>query len=165
MKSGNAVASLALFLILATLTACGGNDANSNSQAQADQNGKGENAPVAKTNVEDLAMLVNVPYESEDVVWMDFPKQKKIVAVLRFSQSESNHLIVDAEKVRAPQQTTITSESWFPPELIAQGNVTGDDALNGLSYAANAFFQDPYNDGRITRIQGTDYFILEMSAK
>ena len=68
-------------------------------------------------------------------------------------------------KVRAPQQTTITSESWFPPELIAQGNVTGDDALNGLSYAANAFFQDPYNDGRITRIQGTDYFILEMSAK
>ena len=165
MKSGNAVASLALFLFLVILTACGGNEANSNSKGSTGSDGNGENAPVAKTNVEELGMLVNVPYESEDVVWMDFPKQKKIVAVLRFSQAEASRLTVDAEKIRPAQPTTITSEKWFPPELIAQGNLTGDDTLKGRSYAANAFFQDQYNDGRITRIEDTDYFILELSAK
>jgi hypothetical protein len=165
MKPGNAVASLALFLFLVILTACGGNETNSNSQNSAGSNTKADNSSIAKTNVEELGMLVNVPYESEDVVWMDFPKQKKIVAVLRFSQAEANRLAADAEKIRPAQQTTIRSESWFPPELIAQGNVSGDDTLKGRSYAADAFFQDPYNDGRITRIEDTDYFILELSAK
>jgi len=34
-----------------------------------------------------------------------------------------------------------------------------------LSYPANAFYLEPYTDGRITRIENTDYFVLELTAK
>ena len=85
--------------------------------------------------------------------------------MLRFSQPEASRLIADAEKVRPPQQVNINPESWFPPELIAQSDMSGDDTLNGKSYAANAFFQDPYNDGRIIKIDDSDYFVLELTAK
>lgn len=110
-------------------------------------------------------MLINVPYESEEAFWKDDAAHKKLVAVLRFPQPEANRLIADAEKIRPAQQVAMPSEPWFPPELVAQGDLSGDDTLNGKSYAANAFFQDPYNDGRITRIEDTDYFVLELSAK
>jgi hypothetical protein len=43
--------------------------------------------------------------------------------------------------------------------------MTGDDTLRAKAYAANAFFGGPYNDGRIARIDGTDYFVLELFAK
>lgn len=165
MKPGNAVASLALFLFLVILTACGGNETNSNSQNSAGSNRKADNSSVAKTNVEELGMLINVPYESDEAFWKEDASHKKIVAVLRFPPGEANRLIGDAEKIRRPEEATIPSESWFPPELVAQGETSADSTLKGLSYAANAFFQDPYNDGRITRIEGTDYFVLELSAK
>lgn len=164
MKIRNAVASLAPFLFLVILTSCG-SQSNTNSQNTARANSNAANSNVAKTNVEELGMLVNVPYESEEAFWKEDAAHKKLVAVLRFPQPEANRLIADAEKIRPAQQTTIPSESWFPPELIAQGDLSGDDTLNGKAYAANAFFQDPYNDGRITRIEDTDYFVLELSAK
>ena len=164
MKIRNAVASLALFLFPVILTSCGG-PSNSNSQNTATANSNAANSNVAKTNVEELGMLINVPYESEEAFWKEDAAHKKLIAVLRFGQPEANRLIADAEKIRPAQQTSIPSQSWFPPELIAQGDVSGDDTLNGKAYAANAFFQDPYNDGRITRIEDTDYFVLELSAK
>jgi len=164
MKIRNAVASLALFLFLVIFTSCGG-QANTNSQSNSPANANTTNSSAAKTNVEELGMLINVPYESDEAFWKDDTAHKKLVAVLRFPQPEANRLIADAEKVRPAQQVNIPSEPWFPPELVAQGDVSGDDTLNGKSYAANAFFQDPYNDGRITRIEDTDYFVLELSAK
>ncbi len=163
MKPGNTVASLALFMFLVILAGCSG--ANSNSQNSAASNQKADNSSAPKTNVEELGMLINVPYESEEAFWKEDASHKRIVAVLRFPTGEANRLIGDAEKIRQPQEVTIPSESWFPPELIAQGNMSGDDTLKGRSYPANAFFQDPYNDGRITRIEDTDYFILELASK
>ena len=150
----------AVFLI----SACGGSQANYNSNANAAEKASQANN-AAKTNVEELGLLINVPYESEEVFWKDDPAIKKIVAVLRFPAGEANRLIADAQKVRPPQKVSINSESWFPQELIAQGDMSGDDMLGGQSYAANAFFQDAYNDGRIIHIDDTDYFVLEMSAK
>jgi hypothetical protein len=150
----------AVFLI----SACGGSQANSNSNVNAAETASQANN-AAKTNVEELGLLINVPYESEEVFWKDDPAHKKIVAVLRFPAGEANRLIADAQKVRPPQKVSINSESWFPQELIAQGDMSGDDMLGGQSYAANAFFQDAYNDGRIIHIDDTDYFVLEMSAK
>ena len=164
MKTRNAAASLAPFLFLVIFTSCG-SQSNTNTQANSAANSNASNSTTAKTNVEELGMLINVPYESEEAFWKDDAAHKKLVAVLRFPQPEANRLIADAEKVRPAQQTTIPSEPWFPPELIAQGDLSGDDTLNGKSYAANAFFQDPYNDGRITRIEDTDYFVLELSSK
>jgi hypothetical protein len=43
--------------------------------------------------------------------------------------------------------------------------VSGDDTLSGQAYAANAFFQDAYNDGRVIKVDDSDYFVLELNAK
>lgn len=155
---------LALFLTAAAFAGgCGSGTTNSNAGVNA--NASQTNSSAAKTNVEELGMLVNVPYESEEVFWREDAQHKKITAVIRFSQPEANKLTADAEKVRPAQQVTINPESWFPPELVAQSDTSGDDTLNGKSYAANSFFQDPYNEGRIIKIQDSDYFILELNAK
>jgi hypothetical protein len=152
-----------LFAVALSTAGCGGDQANSNASANA--NSAQANSNSTKTNVEELGMTINVPYESEEVFWRDDAQHKKLVAVLRFSQPEANRLVADAEKIRAPQKVNINPESWFPPELIAQSDMSGDDTLNGKSYAANAFLQDPYKDGRIIKIDDSDYFVLELTAK
>lgn len=154
---------LALFAMALSASGCGGNQANSNAAANANTTQANSNS--TKTNVEELGMMINVPYESEEVFWREDAQHKKLVAVLRFSQAEASRLVADAEKVRPPQQVNINPESWFPPELIAQSDMSGDDTLNGKSYAANAFLQDPYKDGRIIKIDDSDYFVLELTAK
>lgn len=124
-----------------------------------------ENANKANTNVEELGVLINVPYESEEAFWKQDAAHKKVIAVLRFPETEANRLVDDASKIAPPQDATISAETWFPPELIAQSGISGEDNLTGKAYAANSFFQDPYNSGRITRIENTDYFVLELAAK
>jgi len=165
MTSTRIVLILSLTLSAIILTSgCGGAPAT-NANAAANANSPQTNSNAAKTNVEELGMLVNVPYESEEVFWKDDASHKRIVAVLRFPQGESNRLIADAEKIRPAQNVSVNTESWFPQELIAQSEMTGDDTLNGKSYSANAFYQDAFNDGRIIRINDTDYFVLELNAK
>lgn len=122
-----------------------------------------ENANTTKTNVEELGILVNIPYEVEDIVWKDDPTKKKLLAVLRFSPADSGKLIAEAESIRPAQQVNLPTEAWFPAELIAQSDMSGDDTLNGKSYAATNFLLEPYVTGSITRIENTDYFILEAS--
>ena len=159
---------LALFLGCISLAACvGGIQDNNNTRSNSGETAPAAdvNANVAKTNVEELGMLVNVPYESEEAFWKEDPASKKVIAVLRFPKPESNRLITDAEKIGPPREVSITPETWFPPELIAQSETSGDDLLKGQAYPANSFFQPPYNEGRITRIENTDYFVLELNAK
>lgn len=157
---------IALVLLTALLPACsdGNNNANSRPSANA-ANTSGENANTPKTNVEELGVLVNVPYEAEDIVWKDDALHKKLTAVLRFSTADCDKIVADAGRFRKPENVTVQSESWFPDELIAQSDMSGDDTLKGTSYAANAFLQDPFNEGRITRIEGTNYFVLDATAK
>ncbi len=157
---------LALFLFLVAVTGCGGGNNNSTVNPAA-LNPTLENANSAKTNVEELKLLINVPYEieDEDIVWKENAAQKKLIAVLRFSESDADRFVAEAAVRQVPQPVTLSSESWFPSELIAQGELSGDDSLKGFSYTADEFFQEPYNAGRIVRVDGTDYFVLELSGK
>jgi hypothetical protein len=163
MKILRAVVILALFSSIGVSSGCGGNS-NSNANVAAALNPALDNANSVKTNTEELSMLINMPYEADDVAW----KQKahnKLTAVLLFSSEKANKIAAEAAQHQPPKNVTLSSESWFPPELIAQSDVTGDDSLNGVSYAADAFFQEPYTSGRIVRIDGTDYFVLELNGK
>lgn len=157
---------LALFLSSGSFSACGGSNKNSNTNSVV-LNPTLENGNSAKTNVEELKLLVNVPYEveDEDIVWKESADHKKLLAVIRFSNENANKIVAEASAHQATQNVTLPSESWFPSELIAQGELSGDDSLKGLAYAANSFFQEPYTSGRIVRIEGTDFFVLELSAK
>ncbi|MEP6947314.1 MAG: hypothetical protein ABJA02_15450 [Acidobacteriota bacterium] len=155
---------LASFLLLCSLAACGGNSGAENPNSA---NTSSANVPAnaTKTNAEELGMLINIPYEAEESVWRSDPSQKKLTAVLRFSAADCDKITADAGRYRAPENVTIPSEAWFPDELIAQGDISGDDTLKGSSYGANAFFLESYNQGMIIRIEGTNYFVLEMSSK
>lgn len=158
---------LALISCAALSPACSGSANNSaNSSVSASSNQANENVNAVRSNVEELGLIVNIPYETEDVAWKEDASRKKIIAVLRFAPADSTKLVAEAEKVRPPEAANIPSETWFPAELIAQSEMSGGgDNLNGRSYAANQFFQEPFTSGRIVRIENTDYFILELAVK
>ena len=110
-------------------------------------------------------MLVNVPYEVDDVVWKEDAAHKKITAVLHFSKADADKIASGASNRQEPQDVTIPSASWYPTELVAQSEMSGDEGLRGTAYPADSFFMEPYTSGRIVRVHGTDYFVLQLSAK
>jgi hypothetical protein len=155
---------LSLTFVISTFAGCSAspdsNAATANVNAVSPQD-----ANKANTNVEELGVLVNVPYESDEASWKEDKTHKKVIAVLRFPEGEAKRLVDDASKIAPPITVTLTTESWFPSELTAQSETNGEGNLTGEAYPANAFYMDPYNNGRITRVEGTDYFVLELSAK
>ena len=84
---------------------------------------------------------------------------------MRFSIDDTAKIITEAEKVRAPTRVDLSSETWFPPELIAQSNMTGDDRLSGNSYSAEMFLLPPFADGSLIRVNNSDYFILRVAVR
>lgn len=119
----------------------------------------------AHTRVEDLSLLINEPYDVQDVTWKQSKDQKKITAVIRFDPDDEKKVIAEAEKFGPAQNVTVETQSWFPDELSAQSDLHGDTPLSGKAYPANQFFQDAYNSGRIVDIDGTDYYVLELSSQ
>jgi hypothetical protein len=119
----------------------------------------------ARTKLEDLSLLVNMPYDVQDLSWKQSKDQKKITAVMRFDPDDEKKVIPEALKFGPAQDVKVETQSWFPDELTEQSDLHGDQPLNGKAYPANQFFQEPYNSGRIVDIEGTDYYILELTAQ
>lgn len=155
---------------------CASNDKPSNANST-NQNTNSNSAAAIKDDIEELEMLVKMPFHPEEAVWREdvlgksgdnrvpVPTGKKLTAVLRFLKDDSAKVTAQAEKHKAAAPETINTEKWFPAELIAQSQTSGDETLKGFSYPAADFFNPPYSDGKITRIEGTDYFVLELFAK
>ena len=159
-------AILALTIVGAFVISCGdpsGNSSNSGTNVAPDQSNANANA--AGTNAEELGVIINVPYEAEDVVWKQSPDRKSVLAVFRFSPADSDKVVADAKGFGPESNNAISAESWFPDELIAQSDASGDSSLKGMSYPANRFFLEPFTQGTITRIEETDYFVLELRSK
>lgn len=155
---------LAFFLFILLLSACGDSAGNasmpniSNTAARA-------NADPAKSDVEELSLILNFPYETEDIVWKQNRDNGTIIAVFRLASDDADKAVADASRFGPGQAVSLPQETWFPEELIAQAEVSGDNSLKGTAYPANGFFQEPYTSGRLTRVEGVDYFILEISPK
>jgi hypothetical protein len=116
---------------------------------------------VPKDNVEELAMMVRLPHEPEEVAWDE--KSGSLTAVLRFSPEDASKMSVEAAKNGPAASEKLTVESWYPAELIAQSEMSGESTIQGRSYPAATFLNPPYTKGTITRIDNTDYFILRIS--
>lgn len=110
-------------------------------------------------------MIINIPYEAEDAVWKENKANKKLTAVLRFDPEDTVKVVAEAEKAGAPQPVTVPAETWFPQDLVAENDVSGADDIAGKAYPANQFFQGDYTEGRLIRVNGNDYFILELNSK
>lgn len=154
---------LSLFLFAVTFAGCGGGSKNDNRPTPTTVNGATSNANVAKTNVEELGLLVRVAYEVDDVVWKENASKKTLIAVLRFSPADAEKVVTEATQFGSSQPNVISPETWFPDELIAQSEMSGDSVLKGTAYPANGFLQEPYLSGKVTRIEGTYYFVIEAS--
>jgi len=157
-----ALSIITLVTVVALVSACGGGSSNS---AQPAASSSGNNANAARTNVEELSMAVSVPYAVDDLVWKEFPAEKRIIAVIRVNPTDSARIVSDASTNGPAETVAIPAQKWFPDELVAQAQTSGDNTLRGQAYGANAFFQEPYTTGRIIHIEGTDYFVLDVSAK
>lgn len=173
----NLTAALIIFILF--FGACRNSDSDGNSNqltANSISETNSANANASRDDVEELGKIIKLPLEPEESTYWeenlpqtDADKQKsaanakKITAVLKYSPANSNQLAAYLEKTRLPTDSKIDVESRFPAELIAQSQLSGDETLKGKSYAAEDFFQPPYNSGKITRIENADYFILELT--
>jgi hypothetical protein len=120
--------------------------------------------PAPKDNIEEFADLVRLPFTPEEVAWKEAPGGKSITAIVRFSSENASKMAAEVAKNGQPTMETLSVETWFPTELIAQGEVTGESTVKGESYPAEPFLSPPYKKGKITRIENTDYFILQISS-
>ncbi len=157
------IATVCILVVVVPLWSACSAPANTNTQTGTVRVAANSDAP--RTNVEELNLLVKVPYATEDAVWKDYPAEKRVLAVLRFSPQDANAAVAEASKNGAAESATVAVEPWFPGELIAEAEMSGDNSLKGSAYPATAFFQEPYSTGRLTRIEGTDFFVLEVKER
>ena len=155
------------------LNACSGNEAANVNSVSPNSNSNAA-AIVPLDDVEELGKIVKLSYAPQEATFYEFDlsadansrpsvaNAKRLVAVLQFSAENANRLAADAAKNVAPAPLDVDAENWFPPELIAKSQETGDGSLKGVSYPAADFVQPPYINGRLTRINDTNYYVLEM---
>lgn len=165
------------------LNACSENDSVNNNSANANSNRANVSVKtnsnteiVPQDNVEDLAKIIKLNVLPEESVYIETnlntkndapnvpaPSEKKLFAVMKFTPENTAQIVAQAEKHKPAEPSDVDAESWFPAELVAQSQLTGDEFLKGVTYAANDFLQTPYSKGKLTRINSTDYFILELT--
>jgi hypothetical protein len=161
--------SLSLFLLL---TACSKPEsANQNgnlAQTNANQNGEKNNSSAVKDDIEELGKIIKLPVMPEETTWREdstiAPPGKKLTAVVKFS-AENAAAVSRTGSNKPTTVTDIDAETWFPAELIAKSQLSGDESLKGVSFPADDFLQAPYNQGKITRINDTNYFVFEFLGK
>lgn len=161
-----------IFLLALFLSACAGNDAANANSANSNSSLNASTNAVQHDNVEELANIIKLNILPDEATYIETNQanqnnaagnEKKLVAVLKFSPENAAKVAAEAEKYKPAVPAEIGAENWFPAELVAQTQLTGNESLKGSTYAANDFFQSPYSNGKLTRITDTDYFILELT--
>lgn len=131
-------------------------------------------AKTANDSAEELAEFIELPFEPVEVEWREQPAAssgqsaytgRKLVAVMRFSREHADRIAAEAGKLGPASPATIETEEWYPAELIAHSEMNGDAGLAATAYRADIFYRAPFSEGRVLRIDGTDYFVLELFAK
>jgi len=167
---------LSLCLLINTLGGCSkptsntGNSNNQTDQANADRAVE-PGMEGAKDNADELETLVKLPYEPEDLVWKEFPAAadgstaRRVLAVFQFGVADAKKVVENASHVRPGSPVLLPTEKWFPKELITQTEVSGEEGIRATSYAADEFLNAPFNTGTLSRVDNTDFFVLEVFAK
>lgn len=175
IDSRNAAIFFILIVNLVFGIACSGLDkenSNSNSAQIQDDTKPGQTNP-PKDDVSELLTIIRLPEVPDEASWREEPlgkndnrvpgpNDRKLTAVLKYNAETAAKLIAQIEKNKKPEPAEIGTENWFPEELIAQSQISGNEMLKGTVYGANDFFNMPYGNGKITRIENTNYFVLEL---
>jgi hypothetical protein len=164
---------LALLAAVQLMSGCSGRPASStnNAATAADQaNANREIEPGmegAKDNAEELAGLVKMPYEPEDLAWKEYStaQGRRVLAVFQLTDDGARKLVEASSRVRPGRPVSITTEKWFPKELVTQSEMSGESGIQATSYAADEFLQLPFSEGSVSRVDNTNFFVLEVFAK
>jgi hypothetical protein len=160
------------FLLLAVVLSIScGNQTESNVNGKADSNAaantNNESSCVSNDDVAALGAQVLLPIVPEEVVWCEEnvknSNDKKLTAIMKFTEEEARNLVAQVEKHRPAKAAEIGTEQWFPAELIAQSQLSGNESLKGNAYAPTDFLQLPYKGGSLIRIENSNYFVLELT--
>ena len=110
-------------------------------------------------------MLINFAWDTEDLAWKKDDSKKSLTAAFRLSPEDAKKLSdqLGSKGQGAPKEVAV--EDWFPAELIAQGESRGGSTVPATAFAADELYQQPYTQGTIARIEGTDYFVVELYAQ
>lgn len=155
--------------------ACIDNEGTDNRSANASSASKTAEI-VPQDDLEALAKIVKLNFTPADATFIEInpnnhntnpnvpaPNEQRLVAVLRFAPADAAQIAERAVALAPAAPNEIDAENWFPAELIAQSQLAGDESLKGTAYAADDFKQAPYVNGRLTRINDTDFFVLELT--
>ncbi|HLM00612.1 MAG TPA: hypothetical protein VK400_06120 [Pyrinomonadaceae bacterium] len=163
--------SIWLLLLSVVFSVSCGNQTESNAGGKASSNSAqvagNENSCVSNDDVAALGNQVLLAFVPEEVVWCEEKAKdsdnKKLTAVMKFTEEDAKNLVAQAEKHRPAEAVEVGTEQWFPLELNAQSRLSGNESLKGNSYAPTDFIQLPYKNGRLIKIEDSNYFILELS--
>lgn len=150
-------------LAIQSVSSCSSSTGDQNANAAKANKSSSVSNVVPKDNADELGLLVALPFEAEEVAWEEKPENKSLTAVIRFSPENAAKMSAELTKNGAGVPETLSVETWYPAELIAQAELSGESAIKGRSYSAEAFLNPPYTKGKITQIENTDYFILQIS--
>ena len=169
MRTVTTLLTISLVLTTQFLLSCSSSVDNSAPANAASVTNTASNAAnSANDNVEELGMLATLPLEPEEASWKETNApdgKRKLTAVIRYSGENAAKIAAQAGQHRAAVPVELSTEEWYPSELISQSELSGDTMLKGQSYAADDFYREPYNDGKLTRVENTDVFILELTAR
>lgn len=143
---------------------CDGGTINDNA-ANASNSQSNANLSRPNTNAEELGLLINFSWETEDLAWKKDDAKKTLVAAFRLSPENAKKLSeqLTAKGQGAPKELAV--EDWFPSELVAQGETSGGSTVPATAFPADDVYQQPYTQGIVSRVDGTDYFVIELNAK
>lgn len=170
--------ALSLFILINTLGGCARPSSNTTNSASNTQSAQANadravepGMEGARDNADELATLVKLPYEPEDLVWKEFPaaadgvSARRVLAVFQFTPADAKKIVENASNVRPGSPVLLPTEKWFPKELITPAEVSGEEGIRATSYAADEFLNAPFNTGTLSRVDNTDFFVLEVFAK
>ncbi len=121
-----------------------------------------------KENKDELAELIKLPYEPEDLVWKAFAPDKngqRLLAVFQLLPDDSRKLADRLTKQSKGTSVKIKAEKWFPTELVTENEVTGEEGIVATSFPADDFFQQPYSEGTVSRVGTSDFYVLDLMAR
>lgn len=163
MHSSRPFRHLSIILLALISISCGARQETQQNAANAAANQSAANK--ANNNAEELGMLINFQLEPEDLIWRADEKKKTIVAVMHFDPPEAAKLKNDLAAKSQGTPRSVTTEEWFPPELLAQGEAAGNSSISGTAFPATDFYLAPYTEGTITHITDTEFFVLELTTR
>ncbi len=154
---------------------CAGNVSLSNASANSANIAPAVNSNInnpVKDDFADFKQYVNLAAEPDEIVWREekigasdneINNKRKIVAVLRFLPEDTPKINEKFAANGNGKPSVIETEDWYPAELIAQSQISGDETIKGITFSPGNLAQTPFTTASVTRIENSDYFIFELS--